>query len=335
MATHTADSSSSAPSSPAAPHARRRTRLIAFTALAAVVSVFVAYAAIARIGYGVIATPANVYPFATPTGEFQDITFPPRGRSDYAVHGFLLTPETPNGMAIVNAHGRFGSRLSSYQRERAELLRGLGYTVLSPDLADNGGTTVEDGRSSMGYDEQWDVLGAYDALIERGFAPESIGFVAESMGAATILNASQYAPRARAFWADSGYTDALGVIREQSASAGFSPIFVSGGAVWGWLLAGDRLWEVSPGALGPSLAANGQAVYLVHCQGDTIVFDHHSADLETAYRAAGVDVTRWDNPCQRHTEALWTDREAYLARLDAFMRAHLTASPPTGGANAG
>lgn len=284
-------------------------------------AVFIGYAGVSFIGYRTLVTPPTKWPSNTPTTEFTEITFNACDR-DYTVYGFLLRGD-PGTDAIVNVHGRFSSRHNAYQIERAELLRALGYTVLSIDLSDNGGDTVEDGRSSMGFDEQYDVLGAVDYLLTRGFAPDQIGLVGESMGAASVLSAASHEPRIRAIWADSPYSRVDAVVAEQATSSGFPSIIMPGGLAWGALLAGDRMWEVAPLEAGAAFAANDQAIHLTHCQGDTIVFYHHSVDLEAAYRASGADVTFWGLPCTQHTEGIFSNREEYLGRLRAFFGHHL------------
>lgn len=308
---------------PPIPHLKRR-RWLTIGIAAALLVLFIGYMGVAYIGYGVIATSPMEYTRNPPDGAYEDVSFLARGRS-YSVYGYLLAPENDNGLALVNVHGRFGSRHSDYQHQRAEWLRGLGYTVLSIDLSDNGGDTVEDGRSSLGYDEQFDVLGAFDYLVDNGFSPDQIGLMGESMGATTVLSAAVREPHIRAVWADSAYTRADTVLMEQSSSAGFPPIFVPGGMVWAALLSNDLLWDVAPLSAGATFAANGQAIYLTHCEGDTVVYAHHSADLQAAYIAAGANSTFWDQDCQQHTESLFTRTDDYLARLDAFFTENLVA----------
>jgi uncharacterized protein len=287
-----------------------------------VVALIVVYFGVSYIGYGVVATAPARAQANPPTTDYENVTFPARGRT-HQVHGYLIITD-PSAPIILNVHGRFSSRNNRYNLERAAKMVERGYSVLSIDLSDQGGDTVEDGRSSMGYDEQWDVLGAFDYLLSRGYAPERIGVVAESMGAATSLMAASVEPRIRAVWADSSYTDVYTVISEQSSASGFSPIFVPGGILWGLILAGDNMWDVVPAAKGATLAANNQAVYLIHCTGDTIVYYHHGGDLYEAYQAAGVEVEFWTPPnCQTHTSGMTEDADEYFTRLDNFFQQHL------------
>src|SRR5436190_918980 len=92
-------------------------------------------------GYDVLTLPKVRFAHATPSVPFEDITFPARGRT-YKVYAYYL-PGEPGYPVLINVHGRFGSRHQTDTLDRAKAWRGLGYSVLSLDLSDNGGDTVE------------------------------------------------------------------------------------------------------------------------------------------------------------------------------------------------
>src|SRR5260221_14638242 len=116
----------------------------------------------------------------------------------------------------------------------------------------------------MGFGERWDVLGAYDYLLSKGFKPNRIGLVAESMGATTSLLAAALEPRIKAVWADSGYSRTDTILGEQAAPMGIPPIIVTGGMVAGWLLSRGGLWGGAPIDAASILAEHKQARYLFH-----------------------------------------------------------------------
>jgi uncharacterized protein len=302
-------------------HKQHKRRYILLSVV--ILSAFVLYSLISLQGYDTLSLP-NYYNFtATPSGEYQDVSFPSRDQI-YQVFGFYLPANSARSQALISVHGYRASRRDDYHLKRAAYLRELGYSVLSIDLSDNGGDTKGNGRISMGYSERYDVLGAFDYLLTQGFAPNQIGLVGESMGAATVLLAGAQEPRIRAVWADSAYERADIVVSEQAESAGFPRIIIPGGMVWGWLLAGDHIWEAAPIDAAPTFAANKQAIYLVHCEHDQKVFYHHGIDLNAAYQAAGVDVTFWSVADGPHTSAIVNHRDEYLQRLDSFFQQHLT-----------
>jgi dipeptidyl aminopeptidase/acylaminoacyl peptidase len=258
---------------------------------------------------------------ATPTGTFETVSFPSRGQS-YPVYGFLL-PGEPHHPAIIVAHGYKGSRYLPDELARAADYRNLDYTVLSIDLSDNAGDTVGNGRISMGFSERWDILGAFDYLLTRGFGPDQIGLSGFSMGAATVILAAGAEGRIRAVWADSAYERADTVIAEQAVAQGITPLLLPGGMLAGWLISGDRIWEAAPIDTASDLAAHHQAVYLVQCQDDGTVPIHHGIDLYNAFQAAGVAVTFWHVESGNHGEAITLHHDEYMQRLDAFFKANL------------
>jgi uncharacterized protein len=298
------------------------------------ISIFVSLVLVAIIGlvvlvsakaYDYLSIATEHYPATTPTGKFEDVTFPSRGLN-YEVHAFYMPGEAGAGApALINVHGWRGSRHSEPDMNRAIALRALGYNVLSIDLQDNGGDTVEDGRLSMGYKERYDVLGAFDYLLERGFASDKIGLVGVSMGASSSLMAAGLDPRLKAIWEDSGYTRADSVLTEQASADGIPTFIVPTGMLWGMLLTGDRMWEVTPIDYAANFAANKQAVYIVHDEHDTLVFFHNGVDMNAAFQKAGVDVTFWDlpDPDLGHVGAVTKYPDEYYRRLDEFFKKHL------------
>jgi dipeptidyl aminopeptidase/acylaminoacyl peptidase len=206
-------------------------------------------------------------------------------------------------------------------------LRGMGYNVLLPDLADAAGETVGNGRIAMGYEERFDVVGAFDYLRDLGFAPERIGLMGVSLGASTALLTAGIEPRIRAVWADSPYARPDEVAAEQAETFGYPRLIVPGGLIWGMLLTGNRIWEAAAIEHAAALAANDQAVQLVHCTNDGFVSPHHSQDIERTYREAGVPVELWSLECAEgiysHAAAYGTAEQEYLRRLDTFFKTFL------------
>jgi uncharacterized protein len=278
-----------------------------------------AYLFVSRFGYDTLTLPMGKFT-GEPSGKFEDITFMARGK-EYPVYAFYL-PGKADYPALISVHGYRGSRHDAYHIDRAQALRDLGYTVLSLDLSAHGGDTQGNGRIGMGYTERWEILGGFDYLITRGFAADKVGIVGESMGASASLLAAALEPRIRAVWADSGFSRAVDAIADRGRQSGYPVLvipIIPGGVIWGWLLTGDQLWEAAPINAGGALAANKQAVYLVHCQNDSTVLHYHGVALNEAYTAAHVDVTFWDVPELEHVAAFVYMREEYLKRLNTFF----------------
>lgn len=302
--------------------APRRRNLIPIIVIGVIVLAIVAYIVVARLAYDSMSLRGTRSPHVqtAPLTAYEDVTFPSRGR-DYTVYAFWQTT-TPDAPVIINVHGYIGSRYQRFIQNRAQALVDLGYNVLSLDLSDNGGQTIEDNRISMGFDERYDVLGAYDYLISQGYAPEKIGLVGESMGAATSLMAAILQPTIKIVWSDSPFRDAPEVLREQAGALGFPSFVVSGAMVWAQVLSNDNIAEASPMQGAESLAANDQSVYLITCVEDQIVNPHHANDLYAEYQAANVDVQFWEIPCTEHATGILFTPEEYIARLGEFLGNH-------------
>src|SRR2546430_2006267 len=121
------------------PHRRPKRRAIVLSA--GLLAAFVLYALISLRGYDTLSLPNYYNSTATPSGEYQDVSFPSRNQS-YPVSGFYLAANRPGSQALISVHGYRGSRRDDYHLKRAAYLRDLGYNVLSIDLSDNGGDTV-------------------------------------------------------------------------------------------------------------------------------------------------------------------------------------------------
>ncbi len=180
-------------------------------------------------------------------------------------------------------------------------------------------------ESAWANSERWDVLGAYDYLLTRGFAPDRIGLVGESMGAATSLVAAGLEPRIRAVWEDSGYEASTVALDERVAEENAPTFFVPGSELVGWLISGEKLWDTRPIDQGAAFAAAHQAIYIIHDEPDALVLFQNGVDLYNAYKAAGVAVTFWDVPDHAHVEAIIYHHAEYLQRLDAFFKQNLAA----------
>jgi len=299
---------------------RSHRSLITFSLAIVFLLIAVGVVLVSVIAYNFVSLPKTHFTTGTPDAPFEDVVFSSRAH-DYLVHAFYM-PGQPGAPALISIHGWRSSRHNEFDLARGNDLRKLGYSVLSVDLQDNGGDTVQDGHLSLGYGERWDVLGGMDYLMARGFPSDSIGLVGVSMGATTSLEAAGLDPRLKAVWEDSAYERAMTVVIEQAANYGYPTFVIWPGAIWGFLTTGDRLWEVQPIAYAASFAANKQVIYIVHDEHDPLVLYHHGVDLSAAFQKAGVDVTFWSLPDADlgHAEAVTKYHDEYYRRLDSFFR---------------
>jgi dipeptidyl aminopeptidase/acylaminoacyl peptidase len=304
---------------------KRLRHRIAIILISLFILVIIVHVFAARMAYDFISNSPQPFTVILPDTTFEEVSFLSHERN-YLVYAFWQTTK-PDAPVIINVHGYKGSRYAKYIQDRAKTLLDVGYNVLTPDLSDNGGKTIEDGRISMGFDEKYDVLGSYDFLISKGFEPERIGLVTESMGAAASLLAMQIQPQLKVIWADSPFSDAPMVLREQASNLNVPSFVIDGSLVWAKILSNDDVFSVSPIRLGEDLAINKHSVYLTTCESDAVVNPHHARDLYAKYKTLGVDVQFWENKnCDEHIGGFLFDRDEYTKQLSKFLHDKLPIS---------
>lgn len=114
-------------------------------------------------------------------------------------------PSKENNKTIILGHGGWRHRADP-QIGMLDIARELnlrGYNILMFDFrghGESGGDWV-----SVGPNEARDILGAFDWVIGRGIAPESIGILGFSLGAVAALLAADQEKRIRAIVSDSAF----------------------------------------------------------------------------------------------------------------------------------
>jgi uncharacterized protein len=136
--------------------------------------------------------------------DYEEIEFRSRDQSVLLKGWFLPASRQPK-MTIIFAHGYRGNRLLKHGAALgiAKELIQRGYQVLLFDFRNCGNSG---GRlSTIGLDEQQDMLGAIDWCTARGI--ERIGLIGHSMGAATSLLAAAKCEAVEGVIADSPFSD--------------------------------------------------------------------------------------------------------------------------------
>lgn len=143
---------------------------------------------------------------------FDDVRFPSRG-DGVQIAGWYI-PSSASRRALVLVHGRDASRTVEFAGafvDLAAMLQKGGYNVLMIDLRGHGQSG--DGRYSFGLNERRDVEGAVDWLLNKGFAPGSIGVLGVSLGAASAVGATADEPRIGALVTDSAFAEFCPVLQ--------------------------------------------------------------------------------------------------------------------------
>lgn len=99
--------------------------------------------------------------------KFEDVEFPSR-RGDVSLSGWYL-PGDDAGPHLIFVHGNGSVRSGDGAVALAARMVERGYNVLMFDLRGHGSSGGD--KVSGGYFEQWDVLGAFDYLVERDGGP--------------------------------------------------------------------------------------------------------------------------------------------------------------------
>jgi dipeptidyl aminopeptidase/acylaminoacyl peptidase len=201
------------------------------------------------------------------------------------------------------------------------MLHRNGFSVLLVDLRDHGDSEVEDARYANGTEEYLDVLGAWDWLTAGGVAPDRIGVLGESLGAAVAIIAAGEEPRIAALWEGSSYANYRTIATEELHRLGYPDFLLDAAVQMGRLISGDDVTSRNPD--GEIARMAGRPLFIVHGAEDQRIDPHHARDLAAAATAGGTTVEPWIVPGAHHSEAAFIDPDAYEARLTAFFGAAL------------
>ncbi|MFN8373312.1 MAG: prolyl oligopeptidase family serine peptidase [Anaerolineae bacterium] len=265
-------------------------------------------------------------PYQMPT--YEDVSFPSRNSPNITIAAWFVPAEVENpndAPVVILVHGLGSCKASEHILTAAGMLHRNGFNTLLIDLRDHGDSTVEDGRFAGGTDEHLDVLGAWDWLVnERGFSPERIGLLGQSLGAATVIIATGEEPRVAAVWEDSGFADINVAIQAELTRYNFPTFFANSATLMGQIIANDNIGQYSP--LAEVQKLNGRPIYITHGTADTRLSVQYAYDLAAAVNAAGGSVEPWIIDGAGHVEAIFLQPDEYERRMVEFFNAALGVS---------
>ena len=249
---------------------------------------------------------------------YEDVSFTPRG-SGLRLEGWFL-PGATGGPAVIFVHGLGSVRSGDDALAVSRRLVDAGYNVLLFDLRAHGSSDGD--KVSAGYFEREDVLGAYDYLVSRGFAPGRIGLHGFSLGAATAIMAAARERGMAAVVADSPFAKATDLIVQETARktpvpADLVPIFLPGAR-----LLADQLHGIDLGDLRPERDVTRLAypVLVIHGDADTRIPIEQGQRVASA-APAGSEL--WIVPGADHTDAYKVAPDEYVRRVLAYFDARL------------
>lgn len=230
----------------------------------------------------------------------------------------------PDMPAVVLTHGIHSCKCHPEVLIPASMLNQQGYNVLLIDLRNHGESDSDGGRTAVGNDEYLDVLGAWDWLqTEKGFAPEKIGLLGNSLGGGTTLIAFAEEPRVPAAFIDSPYSNLPQIISEELARSNYPTWLMPGGLIMARLVSGDDLVAHSPeDAIRRN---NGRPLFIVHGTADQRISVRHTQQLQALAAQTNANLTTWMPEGIDHVNAAYDLTAEYQARLLAFFGAALGA----------
>ena len=256
---------------------------------------------------------------------YENVAFSPRGDEwdDIVLTGWIIEEER-NELTVILVHGLNRNRTGDNALELARRLFDRGFNVLLFDIRGHGESSGD--RLSAGYFEKWDVLGAYDLMVQRGASPGKVGLLGWSLGGATALLAAAEEPTVKAVVADSSFADVHDLIAQETARATVFPQWVVPVFVPGMKIVSSVLYGIDVGAIVPEKAAGtlGYPILVIHGEADERVPAEQSVRIHAA-APAGSEL--WLSPGSEHADAVIDAPDEYVERVDAYYHSRLADSP--------
>ena len=255
---------------------------------------------------------------------YENVAFSPRGDEwdDIVLRGWLIESERDE-LTVMLVHGLNSNRAGDNALELSRRLFDRGFNVLLFDIRGHGESDGD--RLSAGYFEKWDVLGAYDFLVQRGASPEEIGLLGWSLGGATALLAAAEEPAIKAVVADSSFADVHDLIAQETARATVFPQWVVPVFVPGMKVVSRALYGIDVGAVVPEKAAGtlGYPILVIHGEADERVPAEQSVRI---HASAPVGSELWLSPGSEHADAVIDAPDEYVKRVEVYYHSRLADS---------
>lgn len=251
--------------------------------------------------------------------EYETVRFSSR-EEGIEIAGFYIPGQKEKPVVIV-VHGFNSCKHKTSVLVPAGMLNKAGFHVLVIDVRDTGESTLEDGLSALGNEEYLDVLGAWDWLqVEKGFSPQQIGVMGNSMGAATSLIAFAQEPKLAAVFVDAPYENLTQITREELDRNGYPQFLFYSGWIAG-LLQGDNLLSFNP--YEAIINAGNRPLFIIHSKADTRVGIQHTYQLRERAEKEKVDATFWILEDIEHVQTAGAFPEEYTKKITSFFETNL------------
>jgi uncharacterized protein len=272
---------------------------------------------------------------------FQYVSFSARGGGP-VLKGWFIPGVLPDGglttkRTIIMLHGNGTNRQDPT----------VGILTLSAQLVHNGFAILAfdqrgfgispDAPNSLGYDSQYDVLGAVDFLKSGPMPypqlgrPQHIAGWGVSLGTVSLMLAAAQDTSIEAVVADSPYPDMLPIVEREIPKQGHLPPLLTPGILLAdRILYGVNFYDIRPADAAPKIAP--RPIYFI--MGDHDDFDPPSnlpLLVAAANQAPDAQVSSWLVPgVYHHARSFMVHPTEYVQRLVAFYNDAL--GPDTSGA---
>lgn len=264
-------------------------------------------------------TPRRISPPRPPSESAHDVSrvaFRSRHDALQLVAWYHRAPDST--CAVIFVHGRDGCRGDELRNPTFRLAQRFvaqGISVLMLDLRGHGES--DHARLTFGHHERYDVLGAVDFLLGRGYQPTRIGVLGASMGGASAIAAAAEEPAIGALVSDSAFADLDAVLRMQFTRLTRLPGCCLNGALFiARLLTGVHLTHNAPRLNMRRL--RGRPSLVIHAACDPFVPVKH------AHALARAGASRlWVTAGARHLASYRTAGAEYESVVADFFVEHL------------
>lgn len=253
---------------------------------------------------------------------YEEVSFPSRV-DNLRLDGWLFHASPSNGRSVIFVHGWDANRVDTASGlwQKARDMVQHGYDALLFDMR-TAGTSAGD-RFTLGTKEPRDVLGAYDFMVSRGYAPGHMTVLAVSMGAASMLEAAPQLEKVGVLISDSAFSDLRPVLEHELPKYSPLPSLLFN---WSTITAGSLLFDMNadlrPVDVVKSLPQ--RAFLFLHAAGDDAI---PVSQAEELYQASGNGRSRLDvMEGPSHTKEYLTHPAEYMAAVYSFIDSQLGGS---------
>jgi len=273
------------------------------------------YLGISLLAAAMLTQPANQALLLDPRAvAVEAVPWQVRTEDNLTLRGWYY-PSRPHRRLIVLIHGMWSAwpEMAAVGHD----LHALGYDVLLFDLRGHGQS--DPARLSLGRRERADLRAVLTWAARQGFTPERIGWLANSMGASTLVMEAARNPAIRVAVVDSPYGSLPELLDAQLPQySHFPECFNPGILAAAYLVFGVRTDDLVPIQFAQHWGP--RPLLLFHGEADTIVPVRQARQLAAA---AGPSCQTVILPGVEHVQAYVRHPRRYIATVDSFFQQHL------------